>query len=46
MVVADGVAIWVGRMTGKRVIRYTAAVVFAISGLATIGDVLLDAGML
>lgn len=50
MVVADGVAIWVGRMAGKRlperVIRYVAAIVFVLSGLATIGDALLGAGRL
>lgn len=50
MVVADGVAIWIGRMAGKRlperVIRYAAAIIFILSGLATIGDTLLDGGVL
>jgi putative Ca2+/H+ antiporter (TMEM165/GDT1 family) len=50
MVVADGVAIWIGRMAGKRlperVIKYVAAAVFFLSGLATIADALIDRGVL
>ncbi|MGE3270352.1 MAG: TMEM165/GDT1 family protein [Chloroflexota bacterium] len=50
MVVADGLAIWIGRMAGKQlpehVIRYSAAAVFALSGLATIGDALLSEGII
>jgi Ca2+/H+ antiporter, TMEM165/GDT1 family len=49
MVVADGVAIWVGRMAGKRlperVIRYAAATVFTVSGLVTIGDAFINASV-
>lgn len=48
--VADGVVIWVDRMAGKRlperVIRYAAAIIFVLSGLATIVDPMLDAGVL
>jgi putative Ca2+/H+ antiporter (TMEM165/GDT1 family) len=44
MVVADGLAIWIGRMAGARLpyraIRYAAATVFVLSGSATIIETL------
>ena len=50
MVVADGLAIWIGRLAGRRLpertIRYGAAVVFFLSGVATIADALLGGGVL
>jgi len=49
MVVADALAIWIGRMAGRqlpdRVVRYAAAAVFAISGIATIVDTLVNSAV-
>ncbi|MCC6174184.1 MAG: TMEM165/GDT1 family protein [Chloroflexi bacterium] len=44
MVVADGLAIWIGRAAGRRLpertIRYAAAAIFILSGLLTLADTL------
>ena len=54
MVVVDGVAIWIGRMARTRLpdrlASEGAAIIFVLSkvaatGLATVGDTLLDAGI-
>ena len=50
MVVADGLAIWIGRVAGQRLperlIRYSAAAVFAVSGLVTIMDAFMTQSVL
>ena len=50
MVVADGLAIWIGRLAGRRLpermIRYSAAAVFAISGLVTLADAFVNQSVL
>ena len=50
MVVADGVAIVIGLVAGKRLperlIRYSAAAVFAVSGLVTIIDAFMTQSVL
>jgi Uncharacterized protein family UPF0016 len=49
MVVADGLAIWVGRVAGRRLpertIRYAAAGVFILSGLFTLYETLSRGGV-
>jgi putative Ca2+/H+ antiporter (TMEM165/GDT1 family) len=50
MVAADGIAIWVGRIAGRRLpertIRYAAAAIFILSGLVTIVETLTGGGLL
>lgn len=50
MVAADGIAIWAGRIAGRRLpertIRYAAAAIFILSGLVTIVETLTGGGLL
>jgi len=50
MVAADGLAIWVGRIAGRRLpertIQYAAATIFILSGLVTIVETLTGGGLL